>query len=292
MNIEYYRNYIAIVETGSLTGAAKKMHIAQPALSNMLQNMERSFGTTLILASRGVRKITLTDAGRILYEKARYICSLEDLAYSEVTDCADGGAGILRISLSPSTSVSFIQDYLSGFSHKNPKVSYELYEVPIAEQTEQLLTGFTEIGIANAPLNKPEEFNVLFKLNENLAAVFTLNNPWLNPLCDTVTLHELHNIPLCLSRGCSTLFKKTCAKDNCTPTILSINTTKLACITWAKAGLGVAIVPVSFSEIFEQDVCYKLINDSRLKVSETFVTVKGRALSPVAQKFLNYCSEI
>jgi len=292
MNIEHYRNYIAIVETGSLTGAANKMHIAQSALSSMLKNMERSFGTTLILANRGIRKIELTDAGRILYEKARYICNLEELAYSEVADCADGGTGILRISLSPSTSISFIQDYLAGFSIKNPKVGYELYEVPIAEQTEQLLNGFTEIGIANAPLNKPDEFSVLFKLNENLAAVFALNNPWLSPLCDTVTLHELHGVPLCLSRGCSSLFKETCSKDHCTPNILSINTTKLACITWAKVGLGVAIVPVSFSEIFEADVCYKLINDSRLKVSETFVTVKGRALSPVAQRFLNYCSSI
>lgn len=292
MNIEHYRNYIAIVETGSLTGASNKMHIAQSALSNMLKNMERSFGTTLIITNRGVRKIELTDAGRIIYEKARYICSLEELAYSEVADCADGGSGILRISLSPSTSISFIQDYLAGFSQKNPKVSYELYEVPIAEQTNQLLSGFTEIGIANAPLNKPEAFNVLFKINENLAAVFNLNNPWLSPLCDTVALRELHNVPLCLSRGCSSLFKETCAKDNCTPNILSINTTKLACITWAKIGLGVAIVPVSFSEIFEQEVCYKIINDSRLKVSETFVTIKNRALSPVAQKFLNYCAEI
>jgi len=101
MNIEHYRNYIAIVETGSLTGAANKMHIAQSALSSMLKNMERSFGTTLIIANRGIRKIELTDAGRILYEKARYICNLEELAYSEVADCADGGTGILRISLSP-----------------------------------------------------------------------------------------------------------------------------------------------------------------------------------------------
>ena len=57
MNIEHYRNYIAIVETGSLTGAANKMHIAQSALSSMLKNMERSFGTTLIIANRGIRKI-------------------------------------------------------------------------------------------------------------------------------------------------------------------------------------------------------------------------------------------
>ena len=72
MNIEHYRNYIAIVEAGSLTGAANKMHIAQSALSSMLKNMERSFGTTLIIANRGIRKIELTDAGRVLYEKARY----------------------------------------------------------------------------------------------------------------------------------------------------------------------------------------------------------------------------
>ena len=44
MDIEYYRNFIAIVEAGSISAAAKQIAIAQPALSNQLKVLQKRFG--------------------------------------------------------------------------------------------------------------------------------------------------------------------------------------------------------------------------------------------------------
>lgn len=63
MDIEYYRNFIAIVEAGSISAAAKQIAIAQPALSNQLKVLQKRFGTQLLHVRRGGHSIELTDAG-------------------------------------------------------------------------------------------------------------------------------------------------------------------------------------------------------------------------------------
>ena len=62
MDMEYYRNFIAIVEAGSLSAASKRVHVAQPALSNQLKLLQKKFGTQLVNIRRGVHNIELTNA--------------------------------------------------------------------------------------------------------------------------------------------------------------------------------------------------------------------------------------
>lgn len=90
MEIDNYRNFLAIVEAGSMTSASEFVHIAQPALSKQLKSLEGYFGTKLIITTRGSKHLILTDAGKILYHKAKYICSLEDMARIEIDDISDG----------------------------------------------------------------------------------------------------------------------------------------------------------------------------------------------------------
>lgn len=98
MDMEYYRNFIAIVEAGSLSAASKRVHVAQPALSNQLKLLQKKFGTQLVNIRRGVHNIELTNAGCILYNKAKYLCSLEDDTQREISDCVNGYTGTLRVS--------------------------------------------------------------------------------------------------------------------------------------------------------------------------------------------------
>lgn len=71
MNLTYYQNFVTIVECGTISAASRKLLIAQPALSAQLKALEREFGTELL--ERTARKVILTKAGKILYEKAKHI---------------------------------------------------------------------------------------------------------------------------------------------------------------------------------------------------------------------------
>lgn len=291
MDMEYYRNFIAIVEAGSLSAASKRVHVAQPALSNQLKLLQKKFGTQLVDIRRGVHNIELTNAGSILYNKAKYLCSLEDDTMREISDCVNGYTGTLRISLSPSMSISFVQTYLSKFSKLYPQINYELFEVTILEQTNQLLTGKTELGVANAPLLQENRFDTIYTKQERLVAVMHKDNPWLNTDENLLVLDHLGDLPICLSRGCSTLFLNVCSDSRVFPQLLSINSTKLATVAWAKENAGIAVVPSSPGEVFGGDLVCKIIMDDRLFLNRTVSIVKGRKLSSVAQLFLNYFSQ-
>lgn len=86
--MEYYRNFITIVEAGSISAAAKKISIAQPALSNQLKQLQHHYDAKLIEVKRGGHRMELTDAGRVLLRKARLICDEEANASKEISDCA------------------------------------------------------------------------------------------------------------------------------------------------------------------------------------------------------------
>lgn len=291
MDIEYYRNFVAIVDAGSISAAAKQIAIAQPALSNQLKLLQKRFGTELLRVRRGGHSIELTDAGCVLYNTAKFICSAESNALKEISDCGAGFSGTLRISLSPSMSIFFIKNYLSDFSKQYPRINFELYEVPIDLQTEQLLSGQTEIGVANAPLKQAFRFETIISRKERLIALFHKDSPYLQDEKANILLDDLEEIPLCLSRGCSELFLSVCSDSRIFPQVISVNTTKLSTIAWAEMNTGVAIVPAATEELFSPELVRKEIKDERLYLEKTLVIVRDRQLSNVAKTFLAYCMQ-
>ena len=77
--LEYFR---AIVDAGTISGAARVLHMTQPPLSYQMKMLEEELQVSLFL--RGTKKITLTDAGKTLYEQAGNLLMLADLTKQEV----------------------------------------------------------------------------------------------------------------------------------------------------------------------------------------------------------------
>ncbi len=293
MDLENYRNFLAVIETGSLTGAAEYVHVAQPALSKQLRSLENFYGAKLLITERGSRKVILTEAGRLLYQKAKYICSLEDLAKEEIISTKKGAAGTLRISVANSRSASFINKALHPFSELYPDVNFEIFETSFYEQSQQLLNGITEIGILSTPIGQEENFEELFRRDEYLAAVFKRDSRWLErSKRKGLNLSDLRNIPLSVSSGCYAILQKACDKIGFRPKVLSINTSRSTALQWALIDSGVAVVPVEPGEALETDTYQiKKILDVDAELYKSVVKVKGRPLSPLALKFIQFYNE-
>ena len=88
MNIRQLKYFLTIAEEEQITSAAKKLNISQPPLSQQLKLLEDEFGVKLL--ERGSRKIHLTDAGRLLRNKAEQILELTDATYKELRDFNKG----------------------------------------------------------------------------------------------------------------------------------------------------------------------------------------------------------
>lgn len=291
MEIENYRNFLAIVEAGSMTAASEYIHIAQPALSKQVKSLENYFGTKLIITTRGSKHLILTDAGRILYHKAKYICSLEDMAKNEIGDVSDGSKGTLRFTVANSRAEVFIKTCLEPFHRLFPLINYEIHEGGITEQSQQLLSGIAELGILSVPPIHQNNFEVLFRRKEKIVAVHNSHSTFLKGV-DSPTLDDLMPYPLCLSTGCHLMMSKIFAEHSLKPNVLSICTTRTTALRWAMDDCGVSIVPMEPREVLDENLTAKTIAGVDTDLYKTVVRVKGRPLSVVAKKFLQFYSDV
>ena len=288
MDTQHYRHFLAVVEAGSMTAAADYVHVTQPALSKQIHALENFFGMKLILTNRGSKKLLLTDAGEILYHKAKYICSLEDNAMSEIDELRDGGHGTLRFSVANSRSTAFIRHSLKPFHKLFPNIVFELYEGGLKEQYSQLLNGITEIGILSVPPVHQSEFEILFRREESMGAIFTKDSRYAKGLRKDVSVERLAAWPLCLSAGCYMRLMPMFGEQKLTPQILAVCTTRTAILNWVDDDCGVGVVPVDQREDIPARFRCVPVRDIRPPLFKTIVKVRSRPLSVVARKFIEF----
>ena len=125
MELKQMRYYKTIVEEGTISQAAKKLHMAQPPLSVQLKSIEQELGLELII--RGRRQVTLTDAGKLFYRRCVQVLSLVDLSMKEMTDVMKQ---TLRIGITSSNSALIQQKHIVKFMKEHPSLNVRIKEGP------------------------------------------------------------------------------------------------------------------------------------------------------------------
>lgn len=97
MDLRQLKYFKTIIEEGTITGAARKLHISQPPLSSQMHLLEKELGTSLF--KRGARQVTPTEAGSRLYRYALEMLDLEMAAREEISILKTGHQGVLRLGL-------------------------------------------------------------------------------------------------------------------------------------------------------------------------------------------------
>lgn len=126
METRRLENFIAILECGSLTRAAERMHIAQPALSQQLAGLEANFGKQLVQRSR--QGVTATAAGRALYRNAQSLLRQMKQMESEVRAAGDHLSGHVSIGLPVSCAPILSMPLLRAARERYPQVLLQLSE--------------------------------------------------------------------------------------------------------------------------------------------------------------------
>ena len=286
MEFEFYRNFITIAEEGSITAAAKKLSLAQPALSSQVKTLEQYYKVKLLKTSRGIRQAELTAAGELFLQKAKRICMTEENLFTEMDNLQKGEIGCLSFSISPGAVEVFIERYLLPFTKLYPKISYEIHEVDVNTQIKHITEGISDFAFANAPLLKKDLFNLCMGEREYLYAVYTDDNKLqFNPQGD-ISLQQLQNIPVSSNFSCHRMLRKACVEQQITLDTVFMATTANAALTFAKAGSSVAIVSGSCLNKLEGFHYCKLAEN--LFFEQTLFWEKGIVLSACAEKFISF----
>lgn len=260
MKFRLLRNFVTIAELGSLSRAAEKLFMAQPPLSAQLKQFEEQLGVSLFI--RQPRGMKLTPAGESLYLDAREILARVDQAVERVKETHSGRHATLRMGLVPSTTHSILPVVLERINDAKLKVNLQVSCLTSSQQLRALRNDEIDIGFV--------------RVNEDdmpVEAIAALDDPY----CLA--------IPKCsqLAREYSSVRLKDAAAEQfvgfaahqevayrdralalCTeagfePNIQHVGGGWSSMLPLVGFGLGVGIVPASFSTLAPADVVFRRI---------------------------------
>lgn len=113
-----------VVETGSFTGAARRLGIAKSAISKHISVLEDNLGARLL--NRTTRKLSLTDVGEQYYQSCRKMVAAVEEARQCVTSTQEKPSGTLKVSCPASFGISHITPLLHEFLQMHPSLNAEL----------------------------------------------------------------------------------------------------------------------------------------------------------------------
>lgn len=143
-DIAELRTFCVAADSGSLGRAALRLHVSQPALSKRLASLERAAGAQLL--ARSSTGVTLTAAGRRLYEEARRLLEQADIVET-VLEGISRDAGPVRLAASHSASEAFVADVLSHRGAGEP-LPVELVTANSQVVRGLVAQGAVDIGVA------------------------------------------------------------------------------------------------------------------------------------------------
>lgn len=283
MDIRQLRYFLAIVEEGNITGAAQKLHMAQPPLSQQLKSLEDELGVKLI--ERGSRRIQLTDAGRVLLNRAEQIVGLVETTAKELEDLNKGQYGTLSIGTIASLGATLLSEQITSFHKEYPGIDFQIREGNTYKILELLKSGIIEIGIARTPFNS-DSFESIYLPYEPMIAATSSDLYWKNDETK-ISLRELTNMPLVVLFRFEKMIMECCEEEGFIPKIICRSDDIRSVLLWANTGMGVAILPkAALSLIKSSNIKYKEINEISLKTRIAIIWMKNRYLSSTARNFL------
>jgi DNA-binding transcriptional LysR family regulator len=139
------RVLVAVARHGSVTGAARALNYAQPSISHHIARLEAETGARLLQrAGRGVR---LTDAGRLLAERAEEIIGRLDAAEAELAAHVGLREGRVRLAAFPSALGTIVPAAAARLEAENPGMDLNLTEAEPPEALRMLRAGYVDVAL-------------------------------------------------------------------------------------------------------------------------------------------------
>lgn len=153
---EELKTFIAVVDYKNFTKAAQALNLSQPSVSSHIKHLEMHFGTILINRSVKQKNITITESGYRLYQHAKGIMNLLEIAYLEVPEQSGTIKGTLKVGASLTIGEYIIPSFLAYFSKHYPDIDVELTISNTTAITNQIKSLTLDIGLVEGTVSSSE----------------------------------------------------------------------------------------------------------------------------------------
>ncbi len=283
IGIKDMRAFFAIVEEGNISHAAIRLGIAQPALSRQMKHLEENLQVKLF--ERGSRRIRLTEAGLVLYNRVENILGLVDGTVREIKEIGSGTKGSIRIGTITTSGAMILPDLIAEFRKLYPDVTFEIWEAEGARIIELLDSRLIEIAITRTQVDNLT-YDLLVLPNEPLVIVMNSKN-----VCGddkgSIRLEELKDQPMIIPLRWKSNFIAACRKLDFDPNIICVSDSIVQDLLMVKMNLGAALIPVSSKRLLSDgDLVYKRLVEPEMTTHTVVAWRKNQTLSASCKNFL------
>lgn len=239
MELYQLRYFVEAASEGNITRAAKRLNIAQPALSQQLRNLEEELGARLMIRDR--RGARLTAAGESFLPHARVVLEGADLARASVSDIAQLRAGRLVVASIPAMSGGWLPARLRAFRERFPAVEIRLLEGRSVEVSEMVEQGHADIGFLQFPVDS-ERFETGTLLDERFRIALATTHRLAER--KALRLSELAGEPFVVYKGRARETALDACRESGFEPRISCESGELETVrALVASGLGVALLP-------------------------------------------------
>lgn len=200
-NLEAYKVFYYTAKCGSVTRAAAKLAISQPAVSQALKALEKTLGVTLFeRVSRGVK---LTGEGQLLFSYVEKGYEQIESGVEKIFQMKNLELGEVHIGASDMTLRFYLLPFLEKFHEAYPSIKVIVTNAPTPETLALLREGRIDFGVVSTPFEAGEEVEAL-PVRE-IEDVFVAGRRFMSYKNRMMDFQELEELPMIfLERGTST----------------------------------------------------------------------------------------
>ncbi len=204
MEIRVLKYFLAVAREGSITGAANSLHLTQPTLTRQLKDLENELGHKLLI--RGKYKVTLTQEGMILRNRAQEIVDMADRTTEEFKSITDIIKGDVYIGGGETRAIKFLTDIIKEIRQEYPDIKYHIYSGNAEDVTEKLDRGLLDFGVLIQPIDLKKYDSITLPYYDTWGVITKKDSI----LADKkfVTLYDLAKLPIIASRQMSRKYSK------------------------------------------------------------------------------------
>ena len=196
MELRELKYFLAVAREQSISKAASSLFVTQPNLSRQMQNLEKEVGQRLFI--RGTRKITLTEAGMLLYKRAEEIIELYNKTETELNKPITDIGGDIYIGGGESYVMGLIAKAAHEVQKDYPNVKFHLFSGDMVAVSEKLDKGLIDFGIFIEPADLSKYDYLRLPLTDTWGVLMRKDSPLAGK--KYITPEDLRDEPLIRSK--------------------------------------------------------------------------------------------
>jgi DNA-binding transcriptional LysR family regulator len=185
------RYFAAVADEGSLTLAAERLFVSQPALTRQIKQLESLLGVGLFVRSRA--GMTLTEAGQALAKEIPAVLDGWNMAQQEARAAASRAARVLRVGFMSSAANEATQQIIAAFARRRPGWRVDLQQAAWSDPTAGLASGDVDAALLRLPFPGHDQLRTEVLLTEPRWVVLPATHPL--AACEEVAFHQLWDEP-------------------------------------------------------------------------------------------------